>query len=102
MSWILNILLRINKLKVLLFQGAIYGMAQSIPDKQMVSELAGCYIQAAYSTNKSWGMKSGSVQSQYRNTGVKANQGNPTSFYIIIDLRDFLDIFYGALSDPMW
>ncbi|XP_060067009.1 sphingosine-1-phosphate lyase 1-like [Ylistrum balloti] len=32
--------------------GAIYGMAQSIPDKKMVGELAGCYLEAVYSTNK--------------------------------------------------
>ncbi|XP_021365462.1 sphingosine-1-phosphate lyase 1-like [Mizuhopecten yessoensis] len=32
--------------------GAIYGMAQSIPDKKMVGELAGCYLEAMYSTNK--------------------------------------------------
>ena len=30
----------------------MYGMAQSIPDRSMVSELAGCFVEALYSTNK--------------------------------------------------
>ncbi|CAC5409394.1 SGPL1 [Mytilus coruscus] len=32
--------------------GAIYGMAQTIPDKSMVTELVGCFLDALYSTDK--------------------------------------------------
>ena len=31
-------------------QGAIYGMAQSIPDRSMVSEIVGLFLEACYST----------------------------------------------------
>ena len=34
------------------FQGALYGMAQSIPDRSLVSELACGYLDAYYSTDK--------------------------------------------------
>ncbi|CAG2192089.1 DPL1 [Mytilus edulis] len=32
--------------------GAIYGMAQTIPDKSMVTELVGCFLDALYATDK--------------------------------------------------
>lgn len=35
---------------VLSFQGAIYGLAQSIPDRSMVSEIVGLFLDACYST----------------------------------------------------
>jgi hypothetical protein len=35
---------------ILILQGAIYGMAQTIPDKSMVTDLVGCFLNALYST----------------------------------------------------
>lgn len=31
----------------------MYGTSQSIPDRSMVAELAGCFVSALYTTNKS-------------------------------------------------
>lgn len=35
-----------------LIQAAMYGMAQSIPDRSLVGELAWCYLDAMYSTEQ--------------------------------------------------
>lgn len=37
---------------LLLSQGALYGMAQSIPDRSLVSEIAGGFFDAYYSTDR--------------------------------------------------
>lgn len=37
---------------IFILQGAIYGMAQTIPDKSMVTDLVGCFLDALYSTDK--------------------------------------------------
>lgn len=34
-------------------QAAMYGTSQSIPDRSMVAELAGCFVSSLYTTNKS-------------------------------------------------
>lgn len=40
-----------------LTQAAMYGMAQSIPDRSLVGELAWCYLDAVYSTEKTMAIK---------------------------------------------
>ena len=35
-----------------MLQGAIYGMAQSIPDRSLVGEIAGSFFDAYYSTQR--------------------------------------------------
>jgi len=39
-------------INIFIFQGAIYGMAQSIPDRSIVSEIACGFFDAYYSTKK--------------------------------------------------
>lgn len=40
----------INLFVVLLFQGAIYGMAQAIPDRSLVTEISQGFLDCLYST----------------------------------------------------
>ena len=41
------------------FQGAIYGMAQSIPDRSLVGEIAGTFFDAYYSTSRGLAINGG-------------------------------------------
>lgn len=46
----------------------MYGTSQSIPDRSMVAELAGCFVSSLYTTNKS----------EESNGTVPTNQGDMT------------------------
>lgn len=51
------------------FQGAIYGMSQSIPDRSMVSQIVGLFLEACYSTKDAEPEMNGSKNGKHSKHG---------------------------------
>ena len=58
-------------------QGAIYGMSQSIPDRSLVSEICGLFLDACYTTNDPV-TENGSTPNGSTPNGSTANGSSPS------------------------